>query len=118
MSQIPCEHLEWDTEFFGIRIARVTTSSLDDATAARVVEWARAESVDCLYYLADAVNPESGRAAERAGFRLVDFRVTLAREAGEVQVPPQPNLNRPSWTVSPDPSVIMKGIPCTCSSCL
>lgn len=80
-SDPPCAFLPWDSEFFGRRIARVTAApSARDETAA-VLDWARAERIECLYLLVDAADGAGIRSAEDAGFRLVDLRVTLAREA-------------------------------------
>jgi dTDP-4-amino-4,6-dideoxy-D-galactose acyltransferase len=65
--------LSWDSEFWGVRIGRVEGDDLD---AKRVDAWARENGVACLYYLAGDV-----AGAEDAGFRLVDVRVELARQA-------------------------------------
>ncbi len=43
------------------------------------MQWATAESIDCLYFLADADDRDSVRAAEENGFSLVDMRLTLER---------------------------------------
>ena len=68
--------LEWDSEFFGLRIARVESSAFDERSAKGLLRQARGESIECLYLLVDAANSESVRAAERVGFSLVDVRVT------------------------------------------
>lgn len=72
-----CEFLDWDSKFFGLRIARVNGHRLDEE---RVVEIARVvcdQSIDCLYFLAE---PERAtiRLAEEHGFQLINVRVTLA----------------------------------------
>jgi dTDP-4-amino-4,6-dideoxy-D-galactose acyltransferase len=79
-----CELLEWDTAFFGVRIGRVRGNRLSDAGAAAALEWATREAVECLYFLADAADAETVRAAERHGFALTDVRLELAAtiEAG------------------------------------
>jgi dTDP-4-amino-4,6-dideoxy-D-galactose acyltransferase len=51
-------------------------------TLARIERWVAREGVECLYFLADASDPETAPLAEDAGFRLVDVRVTLARRLG------------------------------------
>ena len=68
--------LEWDSEFFGYRIARVESSAFDEGSVPDILSQARSDSIECLYLLIDAANSESVRAAERAGFSLVDVRVT------------------------------------------
>jgi dTDP-4-amino-4,6-dideoxy-D-galactose acyltransferase len=84
----PCRFLGWDSEFFGRRIARVDSARLTPEEVERVRRWARAEAIECLYYLADAADTESIRVAEDAGFRITDTRVTrersLDREGGEL----------------------------------
>ena len=73
-----CRLLEWDSSFFGCRIATLT-SPPRNATAVREIEsWCRTERIDCLYCLVPASNWPAARLVEENGFRLVDVRVTLA----------------------------------------
>ncbi|MGH3102481.1 MAG: GNAT family N-acetyltransferase [Gaiellaceae bacterium] len=77
MSEVePGELLSWDTDFWGVRIGRVVGGTLP----AGVDAWAAANAVDCLYFLAGE-EPVAAHDAERAGFRLMDVRVELARPA-------------------------------------
>ncbi|MDZ4765234.1 MAG: GNAT family N-acetyltransferase [Chloroflexota bacterium] len=76
--------LDWDSTFFGVRIARVTAARLDAASAAPIVTWRTDQRIDCLYFLADANDPASGQIAEQIGFRFVDIRVTLDCKLREV----------------------------------
>ena len=94
----PCLFLEWDSEFFGRRIARVTASPFTAFEAGEVLAWARAERIDCLYLLVDAGDAVGIRSAEVAGFRLVDLRVTLGRplRGGEALPAARPDAVRPS----------------------
>jgi GNAT superfamily N-acetyltransferase len=46
-----------------------------------VDSWADSNAVECLYYLAPGDDPAAAQAAESAGFRLMDVRVELARDA-------------------------------------
>lgn len=71
--------LPWDTDFFGVRIGRVEAASLCDADVAALRAWTEREAVECVYFLADATDTASIRAAERRGFALTDLRVTLER---------------------------------------
>jgi len=73
-----CEHLLWDTDFFGTQIARLVPTTVNTAEIREAMGWAAKNRIDCLYFLCDANNPESVRLAERQGFRLVDIRVTKA----------------------------------------
>src|SRR5215469_12537248 len=72
-----CEFLEWDSDFFGKRIARVTVPRLDESVAEEIESWCCSERIDCLYFLADSSDPETTRLAQRWGFRFVDARITL-----------------------------------------
>lgn len=74
-----CRLLEWDSEFFGRRIARVNGHRLDAALADDILAWAKRHAVECLYFLAEADDPATARLAEERGFREVDVRVTLER---------------------------------------
>ena len=49
----PGHLLPWDSDFFGLRVARADASRLDDRSADALVAWARAEGVDCTYFLVD-----------------------------------------------------------------
>ena len=78
----PCTVLDWDTEFWGVRIARIEGDTLTADSAAQVDDWARQNEVDCLYFLARSDDARSAQAAEQAGFRLMDVRVELGRATG------------------------------------
>ncbi len=79
----PAELLPWDTEFWGLRIGRVLSERLDARAAAAVDRWAAAEGVECMY-LHTHDEPEALAAAQDAGYRLVESRLTLTHE-GEPQ---------------------------------
>ena len=78
------ELLPWDTDFWGIRIARVDGDAMTAEGAAALEEWAAANDVACLYFLAgeDEATP---RIAEDAGYRLTDVRVALRRAPAAVE---------------------------------
>jgi len=76
--------LPWDSAFFKRRIAivngqRETLARLQEATL-----WAAEHLVDCLYYQVDPQCDYAARDAERAGFSLVDVRLTLERSGLDV----------------------------------
>jgi dTDP-4-amino-4,6-dideoxy-D-galactose acyltransferase len=73
-----CRYLDWDSEFFGQRIARLTAARLTAGNLPAIDAWCRTEKIDCLYFLADSGDEETIRLAEDHGFRLVDIRVTMA----------------------------------------
>ena len=76
----PCKILDWDSQFFNLRIARVEASRLDPELAQSIDHWCRQEAIDCLYLLADASHPPTIRLAEQHGFRLMEVRLTLERK--------------------------------------
>lgn len=81
VSQAPkeiCQFLPWDTDHFGVRIARANFHRLDPALLDQVLQWCRENTIDCLYFLAEA-EMETIRCAEDHGFRLVDVRMTLEK---------------------------------------
>jgi GNAT superfamily N-acetyltransferase len=84
---ILCERLEWDSSFFGISIARALPTRVDAETCAAMLDWCRAEKIDCLYLLADE-DLEAMRVLEAAAFSPVDERVTLELQP----VPAVPSL--------------------------
>lgn len=69
----------WDSGFFGRRLAQVTGHQATAPDLEAAIEQARAASVECLYFLADAADRDTVRAAEATGFSLVDVRLTLER---------------------------------------
>jgi GNAT superfamily N-acetyltransferase len=73
----PAEMLAWDSEFFGVRVARVAGTTLSTEGAKRLLSWCEAERVELLYFLAD-LEPATIREAETAGFGLMDVRVELS----------------------------------------
>lgn len=74
-----CKLLEWDTSFFGFRVARIVDNKLTPATAQAAIDWSLKEKITCLYFLADFYDPETVCAAEAAGFGLKDVRMTYGR---------------------------------------
>jgi len=84
----PFRLLEWDTAFFGHRIACADRSRPARSDVDRAQEWMRKEGVDCLYWRVDPESPASLRAMEDAGFLLVDIRLTMERRV-------QPSVEHP-----------------------
>lgn len=77
-----CQYLEWDSEFFGRRIARVIINQLNLETIEHIVTWCNAHQIECLYFLGDAADHYTARLAEDNQFHLVDIRVTLEKQLG------------------------------------
>jgi len=76
---IPCRLLEWDSEFFGFRIARVDGGRLTTKKMRDILAWCEENFIECLYFLADSDHMDTLRLAERHQFSLVDIRVELQR---------------------------------------
>jgi dTDP-4-amino-4,6-dideoxy-D-galactose acyltransferase len=71
------QECQWDSSFFGRRIARIDTSSTSPEQIAAIAASADAQRIDCLYLLVDASDSARIANAERSGFSLVDIRTTL-----------------------------------------
>lgn len=83
-----CTFLDWDSSFFGIRIARVNRNTLTDENAHAINTWCKDNRIDCLYLLADSDNRATIRTAEKNCYALVDIRVTLSQNATGVRNTP------------------------------
>ena len=85
--------LEWDSAFFGSRIARLHANRLDPDLLRQTEDWCRAARIDCLYFLADADHDDTVLLAEAAGFHLVDLRLTFDRK---LAAPPMTGIYQPA----------------------
>lgn len=77
------QFLPWDSEFFGLRIARYLLEELTSESLAALMAWQREQAMDCLYFLADPNQAESLLLAEANNFHLADLRFTL-ETSGEI----------------------------------
>lgn len=78
-----CQYLDWDSDFFGVPIARLVTSRLNEESLALALAWCEAERIACLYFLSRADDDHSVRLVEANRFHLVDIRITLERSLSE-----------------------------------
>lgn len=91
-----CRVLEWDSGFFGHRIARIEPSALkvDDGRAAEA--WCTDQQVECAYLLVEPADQPTLDLAAASGYRLVDLRVTLDLDgpalASHAARPPAPGV--------------------------
>lgn len=69
------EILEWDSEFFGIKIGRVAPGAGDVSAAAAEAD---ARGCVCTYLLLPAGDAEHLIAAQRLGFTVIDVRIELS----------------------------------------
>lgn len=79
MIAVPCRFLEWDSEFFSRRVARVDGERLTPETVDAIEAWCEQQRIDCLYFLADSNDPRTVALAEACGFHFVDIRLTMGR---------------------------------------
>lgn len=73
------EPLAWDSEFFGVPIARLRAPRLDAAALDAALAAARAQGVRCLWTLCDADDLRGVACAQERRFRVRDVRLELAR---------------------------------------
>lgn len=77
------ESLEWDSDFFGIPIGRV--SGFDGESLKAAVEEADAGGIRCLYLLCPAADLSQLHTSLSLGFLPYDVRVELSRAMGDEQ---------------------------------
>ena len=73
----PCTILEWDSAFWGVRVAKVQGDSLTEERVCDIATWCNGNDIRCLYFLARPDDPTTTRVAEESHFRFVDLRMTL-----------------------------------------
>ncbi len=74
-----CQFLEWDSNFFGLRIGRINRHNLDQLALDSVLTWSVENQIDCLYFQAAADDAQTIRLAEDNHFRLVEIRLIMER---------------------------------------
>lgn len=73
----PAAFLAWDTAHFGYRIARADIRQLDADSYHPLEKWCREQSIDCLYFLANAGDQATIAELQNRRFSLVDVRLTV-----------------------------------------
>jgi dTDP-4-amino-4,6-dideoxy-D-galactose acyltransferase len=71
-----CRVLDWDSQFFGCRIARLEGARLLPGDVGAIDDWCAAGRIDCLYFLAESGCPQTIATAEANGFGFKDLRIT------------------------------------------
>jgi len=79
--------LDWDSLFFGRRIATVVGEPRDREDITGVIAAASAQGVECIYALSDLGNTAAIQALESVEARLVDVRMTFERGLPVPEVP-------------------------------
>jgi len=99
--------LEWDTAFFGRRIASISGAGIDAVSLAEALVDAREQNVECVYALCAVDDLDAIRALGSAGGRLVDVRMTFERavDAGQPAAPTR-SARTARETVTTRPTVL------------
>jgi len=88
------ERLEWDSEFFGVPIGRVSLDGVDAATLAAIDGEARDKGIECLYGSLTASTGTIGYLVQEHGHRLVEVNLTFGRPAGPFTAKPTESVCR------------------------
>lgn len=91
-----CRFLKWDTDYFGFNIGRVTDETMDDAKAAKVLDWCSNNNIDCLYFLAAPDSYTTTLNAQRNGFELMDIRMSFRLSLKSAHTPKIDHNIRPA----------------------
>jgi dTDP-4-amino-4,6-dideoxy-D-galactose acyltransferase len=78
-SQACCTILDWDTQFFGFRIARVNGDTLTPESIQGLDKFCLQNQVRCLYFLSTIQEPTTTFLAEKHDFKWVDIRLTFEK---------------------------------------
>lgn len=81
-----CRQLPWDSDFFGLRIARFVPAHLSEQSAQSAIGYCHEQRIDCLYLLLED-DRASLDAAAANGFQYVDTRITLSRSLSGYSAP-------------------------------
>ena len=75
-----CRYLEWDSSFFGVRIARANPHTVSSADLNLIWRWCDSQLIDCLYFLAESDDRQTVSLLQDSGFYFVDIRMTMTCE--------------------------------------
>ena len=75
-----CQYRDWDSGFFGYRIAEISVNHLTPKNIDTIMRWCGEQNIDCLYFFAEADDVETVRIAESNQFSFVDIRLTLEKQ--------------------------------------
>lgn len=73
------KEMEWDSDFFGFKIALISCLRLTSSIAHQVNAFTRQNNIRLMQYLCDCHDRTSVRTAENGNYRFVDIRLTLSK---------------------------------------
>ena len=72
-----CTILAWDSDFFGLRIARFAGPCYTRADSDATLQFCADHGIDCVYILLDAADASSIATAQDGGARFIELRTTF-----------------------------------------
>jgi len=88
-----CKHLQWESDFFGVNIAKVNSRKMDKGILRKVNEWCQVNNIECLFFLADSSYRNTYYTINSDNFIFVDNRLTLSIDLNKVTIDAaNPNL--------------------------
>ncbi|MFG0250105.1 MAG: GNAT family N-acetyltransferase [Phycisphaeraceae bacterium JB051] len=78
-----CRVLQWDSDFYGIRIGYLMPRRVNDAIVAYALAFCQKHDIQCMYYLCDCYHLTSSRLAEKHHCNFVDIRLTMERRLNQ-----------------------------------
>src|SRR5260221_900838 len=72
-----CTILAWDSDFFGLRIARFAGPCYTRADSDATLQFCAHHGIDCVYILLDAADASSIATAQDGGARFIELRTTF-----------------------------------------
>jgi len=103
MTDLPIQFLQWDSDFFGHRIARINTTTADMQLLQQIDDWCEAEQIDCVYFQAEAEDIQTLQIAPRMGYEFQGLQLEVSR-------PLQTLASDADVKINPD-VIIRKSIP-------
>lgn len=83
-----CKLLAFDSEVFGLRIARYCATGLDSHSAAEIDRWCGANDIACVFVFVDGNDHRAVEIAERCGYHLADVRLTFEQSVESTPATP------------------------------
>jgi len=78
--------LDWDSKFFGVSVASIQRSTIDQKELLTVLKLCEKERVECLYFLTGFEDVSTIKILEKSGFFLVDVKMTLEINLKDINI--------------------------------